>query len=192
MNIDSLLDYLQNSGLITYIILGLLSIYFITVFWIFFYRLFYLNNWISKEKDSLESLFMGNELPSTFSFLRGCIKNKEALNKDILNACFDAAIKDATFGLTFLSIIATTSPFIGLFGTVVSILESFSALGAATKASLNVLAPAISEALVATAAGILVSIPAYTFHLIIKRKSYELSVYLKNQIQILLSIHNKD
>jgi len=59
--------------------------------------------------------------------------------------------QNTTKGLTALSIMATTSPFIGLFGTVIGILEAFSKLGNTKSASLNVVAPAISEALIATA-----------------------------------------
>ena len=93
--------------------------------------------------------------------------------------------KDSTSGLTWLSIIASTSPFIGLFGTVVSILDTFSKMGSGN-ASIATIAPAISEALVATGAGIFVAIPAYTFHLLIKRKSYELMGIIRRSADILL------
>ncbi|HRM99888.1 MAG TPA: MotA/TolQ/ExbB proton channel family protein [Aliarcobacter cryaerophilus] len=49
------------------------------------------------------------------------------------------------------------------------------------------MAPAISEALVATAAGIFVAIFAYTFHQIISRKIYELNIYLKAQAEIIVA-----
>jgi len=52
---------------------------------------------------------------------------------------------------------------------------------------LSVVAPAISEALIATAAGIAVAIFAYTFHLILKRKAYELSSLLTSQSEVILS-----
>ena len=97
------------------------------------------------------------------------------------------AIKSATGGLTALSIIASTSPFIGLFGTVVAILETFSKLGTKSGTSIAVIAPAISEALVATAAGIAVATFAYSFHLILKRKAYELNVLLESQADLILS-----
>jgi biopolymer transport protein ExbB/TolQ len=93
----------------------------------------------------------------------------------------------ATKGLTWLSIIASTSPFIGLFGTVIGILETFSKLSSQASASLNVVAPAISEALVATAAGICVAIFAYSFHLILKRKAYELSSLLDSQSEVIIA-----
>ena len=51
----------------------------------------------------------------------------------------------------------------------------------------SIIAPAISEALVATAAGIFVAIFAYTFNQIISRKVYELNIYLKAESQILIA-----
>lgn len=108
-----------------------------------------------------------------------------------MNVCKNEIIKDATVGLTLFSIVASTAPFIGLFGTVVSILESFSQLGGETRASLEVIAPVISEALIATAAGIFVAIPAYSFHLMLKRKAYELSVLVQMQIDLILSYRKK-
>jgi biopolymer transport protein TolQ len=63
-------------------------------------------------------------------------------------------------GLPFLSITGSTTPFIGLFGTVVGIMTTFQALGAVKTPSMQVVAPGISGALVATAAGLAVAIPA--------------------------------
>ena len=96
-------------------------------------------------------------------------------------------MKDATLGLTFLAIVASTAPFIGLFGTVIEILEAFSKLGVGSKTTLDVIAPIISKALVATAAGILTAIPAYSFHLFLKRKVFELNTYLQLQINVLIA-----
>ena len=62
--------------------------------------------------------------------------------------------------LAFLATTASAGPFIGLFGTVVGIISSFQAIGTQGTASLAVVAPGISEALVATAAGLLAAIPA--------------------------------
>ena len=89
--------------------------------------------------------------------------------------------------LGFLASSGNTAPFIGLFGTVIGILETFSMLGSQSSASLSVIAPAISEALIATAAGIAVAVFAYTFHLILKRKAYELSSLLSSQSEVILS-----
>lgn len=66
--------------------------------------------------------------------------------------------------IEILAIIASASPFIGLFGTVWGIMHSFQAIGAAKTASLAVVAPSIAEALFATAAGLFVAIPALVFY----------------------------
>ena len=62
--------------------------------------------------------------------------------------------------IPFLATAGNTAPFIGLFGTVWGIMESFRGIGLSGSASLAVVAPGISEALVATAAGLAVAIPA--------------------------------
>jgi biopolymer transport protein TolQ len=62
--------------------------------------------------------------------------------------------------LTFLATISSTSPFIGLFGTVWGIMNSFMGLSAGGPSSIQAVAPGISEALVATAAGLAAAIPA--------------------------------
>lgn len=63
-------------------------------------------------------------------------------------------------GLPFLATTANTAPFIGLFGTVWGIMNSFHAIGLSKSASLATVAPGISEALVATAIGLGVAVPA--------------------------------
>ncbi len=62
--------------------------------------------------------------------------------------------------LTFLATTGATAPFIGLFGTVWGIMSSFQGIGKTGSASLAVVAPGISEALVATAIGLVAAIPA--------------------------------
>jgi len=62
--------------------------------------------------------------------------------------------------LTWLATIATVAPFVGLFGTVMGIVDAFHGLGTAGSATLRAVAPGISEALITTAAGLFVAIPA--------------------------------
>lgn len=64
-------------------------------------------------------------------------------------------------GLGVLSVVATSSPFIGLFGTVWGIMNAFGAIASAGNTNLTTVAPAISEALFATAIGLFAAIPAY-------------------------------
>lgn len=66
--------------------------------------------------------------------------------------------------LIFLATTGSTTPFIGLFGTVWGIMDSFIGIGVTGSASLAVVAPGIAEALVATAAGLAAAIPAVVFY----------------------------
>lgn len=62
--------------------------------------------------------------------------------------------------LSFLATVGSTSPYVGLFGTVWGIMNSFRALGNVKQATISMVAPGISEALVATAMGLFAAIPA--------------------------------
>jgi biopolymer transport protein TolQ len=75
--------------------------------------------------------------------------------------------------LNFLATTGSTSPFIGLFGTVWGIMNSFRSIGSAGAASLTVVAPGIAESLIATAAGLAAAIPAviaYNYYLSMARR----------------------
>ncbi len=66
--------------------------------------------------------------------------------------------------LSFLATTGSSAPFVGLFGTVVGIIDAFTSIGEAGSASLAVVAPGIAEALIATAVGLLAAIPASIFY----------------------------
>ena len=183
---DTLLNYLEGSTAISLGVLVVLSIYFILTFWIFIYKYIQLTSSISVEKEELNSIVARDAMVNPLSKIGHCI-GKTPISKEFLNVCEISLIREASSGVSWLSIISSTAPFIGLFGTVVGILESFTKFSTANKVSFATIAPAISEALVATAAGIFVAIFAYTFHQILTRKVYELNTYLKSQIDIILS-----
>ena len=73
-------------------------------------------------------------------------------------------VRRAEKGMSWLATTGSVSPFIGLFGTVWGIIDAFSGLGNAGSASLRAVAPGISEALLTTAAGLFVAIPAVIFY----------------------------
>ncbi|MFZ0571296.1 MAG: MotA/TolQ/ExbB proton channel family protein [Rhodomicrobium sp.] len=75
-----------------------------------------------------------------------------------------AQIQRLQAGLPFLATVGSTSPFIGLFGTVWGIMHSFSGIAAAKDTSLATVAPGIAEALFATAIGLVAAIPAVLFY----------------------------
>ena len=62
--------------------------------------------------------------------------------------------------LSFLATVGSTSPYVGLFGTVWGIMNSFRALGGVQQATISMVAPGIAEALIATAMGLFAAIPA--------------------------------
>lgn len=62
--------------------------------------------------------------------------------------------------MTWLATIAAASPFVGLFGTVIGVVDAFHGLGSAGVATLRAVAPGISEALITTAGGLFVAVPA--------------------------------
>jgi biopolymer transport protein ExbB/TolQ len=154
--------------------------------WIFVYKWLVINSSISHEISSLESLVINGSRINPLSSIGQYIGHKP-ISKELLDICEISLIREASSGLSWQSIISSTAPFIGLFGTVIGILESFSQFANTSKVSFSTIAPAISEALVATAAGIFVAIFAYTFHQILTRKIYILNTYIKSQINLLLA-----
>jgi biopolymer transport protein TolQ len=66
--------------------------------------------------------------------------------------------------ITFLATTAAVTPFVGLFGTVLGIISAFQGIGAQGSTSLDVVAPGIADALIATAAGLAAAIPAVYFY----------------------------
>jgi biopolymer transport protein TolQ len=66
--------------------------------------------------------------------------------------------------VSFLATTASIAPFIGLFGTVWGIMTAFEGIGQTGSTNLGVVAPGISEALIATAAGLAAAIPAVLFY----------------------------
>ena len=78
----------------------------------------------------------------------------------ILEIATDNELKKVEKNFTFLATIGSTAPFIGLFGTVWGIMNSFQSIAISRNTSLAIVAPGIAEALFATALGLLAAIPA--------------------------------
>lgn len=93
---------------------------------------------------------------------------------------------------TFLATAGNTAPFIGLFGTVWGILNTFQGIGMSKSASLAVVAPGIAEALVATAAGLCVAIPAVIAYNYFTDRIRVLDSELQSFVADLLNIIERD
>ncbi|OIP44216.1 MAG: protein TolQ [Desulfobacterales bacterium CG2_30_60_27] len=94
--------------------------------------------------------------------------------------------------LAFLATTGSSTPFIGLFGTVWGIMTSFHEIGMRGSASLTVVAPGISEALVATAAGLAVAIPAVIFYNYFSNQLMELEGAMQNFSSDFLNLVERD
>jgi biopolymer transport protein TolQ len=90
---------------------------------------------------------------------RGMPRNPIALERAAQIASSEA-LTNMEQRMTWLATIAAVAPFIGLLGTVMGIIDAFHGLGTAGAATLRAVAPGISEALITTAAGLVVAIPA--------------------------------
>jgi len=90
---------------------------------------------------------------------RGMPPNPQALERAALTAASES-LTLMEHRMTWLATIAQSATFIGLFGTVIGIVDAFHGLGTAGAATLRAVAPGISEALITTAAGLAVAIPA--------------------------------
>ena len=90
-------------------------------------------------------------------------KSKSNLNEklsSVLEVNIEKQITKLDKGFTFLATVGSTAPFIGLFGTVWGIMNSFQSIAISRNTSLAIVAPGIAEALFATALGLLAAIPA--------------------------------
>ena len=78
----------------------------------------------------------------------------------VMRVALSRETDDLETHLSFLATVGSTSPYVGLFGTVWGIMNSFRGLGNAQQATLSMVAPGIAEALIATAMGLFAAIPA--------------------------------
>jgi biopolymer transport protein TolQ len=94
---------------------------------------------------------------------RPTLKSLAAVDRALLRASA-VEVNKLEKKVTFLATIASAAPFIGLFGTVWGILDAFQKISTTGATNLSVIGPGISEALVATAAGLFAAIPAVFFY----------------------------
>ncbi len=127
--------------------------------------------WKSKSAESFyKGLPMKSEDPMTIIFknaMSELIKTKSksssvqsARVERVLEVSIDNQLKTIEKNFTYLATIGSTAPFIGLFGTVWGIMNSFQSIAISRNTSLAIVAPGIAEALFATALGLLAAIPA--------------------------------
>jgi len=119
------------------------------------------------------------------------VKNKSNLNErmsSMLEVNIEKQMVALEKGFTFLATVGSTAPFIGLFGTVWGIMNSFQSIAISRNTSLAIVAPGIAEALFATALGLLAAIPAVVAYNKYNNDSKKYSQKLENFSKRFLSI----
>jgi len=148
----------------------------------------FFNTLTNKDKDPLTNIFQ--------SAMVEVIKTKSKSSSEqitrvsrVIEISGDREIKLIEKHFTFLATVGSTAPFIGLFGTVWGIMNSFQSIAISRNTSLAIVAPGIAEALFATALGLLAAIPAVVaynkFNSDSKRYSSRIENFSKRFISII-------
>ena len=143
------------------------------------------NSLPSNIDDPMASLFKES--------MQGLLKSKSKTNLNermtaMLETGIEKQISKIDKGFTFLATVGSTAPFIGLFGTVWGIMNSFQSIAISRNTSLAIVAPGIAEALFATALGLLAAIPAVVAYNKFNSDSKKYTQKLENFSKRFLSI----
>ncbi|HHL31192.1 MAG TPA: MotA/TolQ/ExbB proton channel family protein [Oceanospirillales bacterium] len=121
--------------------------------------------------------------------MSSALKNRELPREAIVETVEDAgrhAVHTMEKPLNWLSVIAEVSPLLGLLGTVIGMIKVFAAINANGVGDAAHLASGISQALITTAAGLVVAIPAMLFHRHFKTKIIDQSIIIEKQVMDLI------
>jgi len=143
------------------------------------------NNLPANVNDPLANVFKNS--------MQILLKSKKSSNLDdkmsrMLEINIEQQMEKIDKSYTFLATVGSTAPFIGLFGTVWGIMNSFQSIAISRNTSLAIVAPGIAEALFATALGLLAAIPATIAYNKFSNDSKKYSKKLENFSKRLLSI----
>jgi biopolymer transport protein TolQ len=179
-----ILSMLTGSGPVVLLVLGVLVTFSIVSWAIIAFKFGYIRKSMRESQDFLDSFFNAQSADRLFAssenyrngslprvFRAGYVEYTSMRDKSTITQLRDrislavkrevnAESKRLTHLVPFLATVGNTAPFIGLFGTVWGIMSSFQSIGLMKSASLAAVAPGISEALIATATGLVAAIPA--------------------------------
>ncbi len=152
------------------------------------------------DNHPLAHVFLGCIREWKSNNIKKIISENESEKKSSLKERLVAAMQVSTnrsmqkleIGLNFLAIVGSASPFVGLFGTVWGIMNSFQGIAISKNTSLAVVAPGIAEALLATAFGLFAAIPAVFFYNIFSAKINYFTERANNFSMQLLSLLSKE
>jgi biopolymer transport protein TolQ len=189
MGSDTVLTLILKAGLVVKFVLVLLLFFSVVSWAIIFYKHRLLSK-VERETESFHNAYLKNRhwdaiyqstkrltVTPLANLFRAAYSIEDAGRDEIKSTLKRVEATEAARlerYLTFLATTGSTTPFIGLFGTVWGIMNSFMGIGRIGAASLAVVAPGIAEALIATAAGLAAAIPAvvaYNYYLSRTRRS---------------------
>lgn len=181
---SSVLILFFKSALGDYVVLAVLGVLLVmsVLSWaLFFYKLIQLSSVAKRERSFYVLIESGAPFKSIFAkrlsredvpfdvFLK-LLLEESAVSTSAVDSAALVARTSLERGLGVIASITSTAPFVGLFGTVWGIMKAFHLIGLKGEASLAVVAPGISEALVNTALGLFVAIPAVFFYNYLSRR----------------------
>tara|TARA_B100000131_G_C18081923_1_gene598558 strand:- start:694 stop:1374 length:681 start_codon:yes stop_codon:yes gene_type:complete len=145
------------------------------------------NSFTNREKDPLANIFQSAMLEAIKTKSKSSTEQISRVSR-VLEISGDKEIKLIEKHFTFLATVGSTAPFIGLFGTVWGIMNSFQSIAISRNTSLAIVAPGIAEALFATALGLLAAIPAVVAYNKFNSDSKKYSDRIENFSKRFLSI----
>ena len=145
------------------------------------------NSFTNREKDPLANIFQSAMLEAIKTKSKSSSEQISRVSR-VLEISGDKEIKLIEKHFTFLATVGSTAPFIGLFGTVWGIMNSFQSIAISRNTSLAIVAPGIAEALFATALGLLAAIPAVVAYNKFNSDSQRYSARIENFSKRFLSI----
>ncbi|MFK7915206.1 MAG: protein TolQ [Pseudomonadales bacterium] len=183
----SVFELISNASLLVQVVMGLLALASIVSWMMIFQRWFYLRRLAREVEDFEEHFWSGIDLRQLYNDLQGereltgiesvfvagfkeytRMSEQSGADADSIMQGVQRSMRITVSReeekmethLAFLATVGSTSPYVGLFGTVWGIMNSFRSLANMTQATLASVAPGISEALIATAMGLFAAIPA--------------------------------
>ena len=145
------------------------------------------NSFTNREKDPLANIFQLAMIEAIKTKSKSSSEQISRVSR-VLEVSADKEIRSIENHFTFLATVGSTAPFIGLFGTVWGIMNSFQSIAISRNTSLAIVAPGIAEALFATALGLLAAIPAVVAYNKFNSDSQRYSARIENFSKRFLSI----
>ena len=145
------------------------------------------NNFTNREKDPVGNIFQSAMVELIKTKSKSSTVQLARVSR-VIEISADKEIKLIEKHFTFLATVGSTAPFIGLFGTVWGIMNSFQSIAISRNTSLAIVAPGIAEALFATALGLLAAIPAVVAYNKFGNDSKKYSQKLENFSKRFISI----